>query len=246
MRVNAYRPVDQDPAPDCYGRLRVRTADLSPAHRLSERTRGHGRFGTVAGVAAPGFEAYARILHPASLDELPVRWSTVAAAHGTRVAPGTHWYEVVGLDRDYVNLDAGAYGLPGVWDEHPAEGPTPPSVARALIPLLARHTRTPERCWFGLWNGYGRWAFDRFPSFETPGRDEVLLAGALEDAVSPVSLDEFAELPDLWWPEDLSWCLGGDVDLVSTYVGGSRALIAELLSAPELEAHPVAAGDTVG
>ncbi|WP_244184088.1 hypothetical protein [Streptomyces cellostaticus] len=237
-----FRTVGQDPAPDCYGRLRVRTAGLSPARWLSEPTP--GAFGTVAGVAAPGFEAYARILHPAALDELPVRWSTVAAAHGSRLTPDAQWHEVVGLDRDYVN--ASEYGLPGVWDEHPAEGPTPPAVARALLPLLARHTRTPERCWFGLWNGYGRWDFDRFPSFATPGRDEVLLSGTLTDAVSPVSLDEFAELPDLWWPEDRAWCLGGDVDLVSTYVGGSPALIAELLSAPELEAHPVAAGDTVG
>jgi hypothetical protein len=97
-----------------------------------------------------------------------------------------------------------------------------------------------------LWSGYGRWDFGQVPSFETPGRDEVLLAGTLADAVSPVSLNEFAELPDLWWPQDRAWCLGGDVDLVSTYVGGSRALIADLLAAPELETHPVAHGDGVG
>ncbi|MFE6040960.1 hypothetical protein [Streptomyces sp. NPDC056452] len=242
--MNDYRPVDRDPAPGHYGLLRVRTADLGPARWLSERAPGHGDFGTVAGVAAPGFAAYARVLHPASLDERPVRWAGVAAAYGREVAPGTNWHELIGMDRDYSNADA--YGLPGVWDEHPAEGPTPPAVAQALIPVLARHTRTSERCWFGLWNGYGRWDFDRVPYFETPGREEVLLTGTLAEAVSPVSLDEFAELPDLWWPQDRAWCLGGDVDLVSTYVGGSQALIAELLAAPELETHPVAPGDGVG
>ncbi|MFJ9818680.1 hypothetical protein ACIRU3_26180 [Streptomyces sp. NPDC101151] len=242
--MNDCRPVQQNPAPEWYGRLHVRTTDVSPVRWLTERAPGHGAFGTVAGIAAPGFGAYARILHPASLDERPVRWSTVAAAHGTRVAPGTNWHEVIGVDRDYVN--ASDYGLPGVWDEHPAEGPTPPAVASPLIPLLSRHTRTPERCWFGLWHGYGRWDFDRFPTFETPGRDEVLLSGTLTDAVSPLTLDEFAELPDLWWPEDRAWCVGGDVDLVSTYVGGSPDLIAQLLSEPELEAQPVAAGDGVG
>lgn len=242
--VNDYRPVDRDPAPENYGRLRVQTDDLGPAHWLTERAPGHGDFGTVAGVAAPGFTAYARVLHPASLDERPVRWAEVAAAYGRDVAPGTNWHELIGMDRDYSN--AGEYGLPGVWDEHPAEGPTPPAVARSLIPVLARHTRTSESCWFGLWSGYGRWDFDRVPCFDTPGREEVLLAGTLAEAVSPVSLDEFAELPDLWWPQDRSWCLGGDVDLVSTYIGGSRALIAELLAAPELETHPVAPGDGVG
>ncbi|WP_240468004.1 hypothetical protein [Streptomyces dangxiongensis] len=239
-----FRPVHREPAPDVYGRLRVRTDDLSPADWLGERGSVQGAFGTVAAVAAPGFAAYARILHPAGLDGRPVRWSTVAAAHGTRVAPRTRWHEVIGMDEEYVN--ASEYGMPGVWDEHPEEGPTPPDVARALLPVLARHTGTTERCWFGLWEGYGHWDFDRFPKFETPGRAEVLLAGPLADVVSPSSLDVFACLPDLWWPQDRAWCLGGDVDLVSTYVGGSPALIADLLAAPELEAHPVTADDPLG
>ncbi|MGW1595674.1 hypothetical protein [Streptomyces sp. NPDC002343] len=236
--------VDQPPAPEWYGRLRVRADDLSAADWLTEDGPGQGAFGTVAGIAAPGFAAYARILHPARLDERPVRWSAVAAAHGTRVTPDVRWHEVIGADLDYVNRSG--MGLPGVWDEHPAEGPTPPEVAEALLPVLARHTGTPERCWFGLWHGYGHWDWDRFPTFGTPGREEVLLAGPLADAVSPVTLDEFAELPDLWWPQDRAWVLGGDVDLVSTYVGGSPELIADLLASADLEAHPVRPGDRVG
>ncbi|MFJ4950614.1 hypothetical protein [Streptomyces sp. NPDC088760] len=241
--MNDFRPVHQDPAPQWYGQLRVQTG-LSPADWLTVHGPWQAAMGTVAGVTAPGFAAYARILHPARLDERPVRWSTVAAAQGTRVTPVTRWHEVIGADQGYVNRSD--LGLAGVWDEHPDEGPTPPEVARALLPVLARHTGTPEECWFGLWSGYGRWDWERFPTFETPGRDEVLLAGRLADAVSPVSWDEFAELPDLWWPRDRAWCLGGDVDLVSTYVGGSPELIADLLAAPDLEAHPVRPADPVG
>ncbi|MFI0228413.1 hypothetical protein [Streptomyces sp. NPDC017086] len=242
--MNDFGLICQDTAPEWYGRLRARSDDLSPADWLTVRGPGQGAFGTVAGVAAPGFAAYARVLHPAALDERPVRWSAVAAARGTRITPGVHWHEVIGKDREYV--DRSGPGVPGVWDEHPAEGPTPPGVARALLPVLARHTRTPERCWFGLWHGYGRWDWDRFPTFGTPGREEVLLAGRLADVVSPVAMDEFSELPDLWWPQDRAWIVGGDVDLVSTYVGGSAELIAGLLAAPGLEAHPVAPGDLVG
>lgn len=244
MGVNDFPLVDRAPAPRWYGRLRVRTDDLSPADWLVPRGSHTAALGSVAGVAAPGFAAYARILHPARLDERPVRWSTVAAALGTRVTPVTRWHEVVGTDRDGVHRTG--VELPGVWDESPDEGPTPPDVARALLPVLARHTGTPRECWFGLWSGYGRWDWERCPTFRTPGRDEILLAGRLADAVSPVTLDEFTELPDLWWPADRAWCLGGDVDLASTYVGGSPELIADLLAAADLEAHPVAQGDPVG
>ncbi|MFB7508845.1 hypothetical protein [Streptomyces broussonetiae] len=217
--MNDLRPVHRLPAPTWYGCLRVCGDDLSPADWLTPCAPGHGAFGTVAGVAVGGFAAYARILHPAFLDERPVRWSAVAAARGTRVVPGSRWYEVAGLDSGYHSVTE--YGLPGVRDEHPAEGPTPPDVARALVPVLTRHTTTPDRCWFGLWDGYGRRDFGHVPAFETPGRKEVLLGGALPDVLSPTSLDEFAELPDLWWPADRAWILGGDVDLTSTYVGGS-------------------------
>lgn len=240
---NSFR-VDRDAAPDRYGRLRVRADGLGPAAWLTARTEAEAGFGRVAGVAAPGFAAYARVLHPAALDGRPVSWADVGAAYGRTPGPYTRWHQLIGVDVD--DLNGTDPGLPGVWDEPAAEGPTPPDIARALIPVLARRTATAESCWFGLWHGYGRWDFDRFPLFLTPGREEVLLSGTLADVVSPVALDEFAELPDLWWPEDRAWCVGGDVDLASTYVGGSPELIAELLAAPGLEAYPVGPHDLVG
>ncbi|MGW0118734.1 hypothetical protein [Streptomyces sp. NPDC003327] len=243
--MDPWTPSGREPAPAVYGRLRVEAADLGPARWLTERRPGHGDFGTVAGVAAPGFAAYARVLHPAELDERPVRWDAVAAAYGRKVEALTDWYEVIGAQRYYYQ-NASEYGLPGVWDEHPAEGPTPCGVAEALLPVLARHTTTPERCWYGLWDGYGRREWDGVPTFPTPGRDEVLLSGPLSDAVSPYLFEEFDELPDLWWPQDRAWCVGGDVDLVSTYVCGSDALVAELLATPGLEVHRVAETDRVG
>ncbi|MGW2035807.1 hypothetical protein [Streptomyces sp. NPDC001761] len=61
-----------------------------------------------------------------------------------------------------------------------------------------------------------------------------------------MTLDEFAELPDLRWPQNRAWIVGGDVDPAGTYVGGSPELIADLSSAADLEVHPVAPGDPVG
>ncbi|MEV0522759.1 hypothetical protein AB0I66_04995 [Streptomyces sp. NPDC050439] len=247
------RLVDQCQPPSAYGRLRVERHDLSPARWLEQRPPHDDGFGTVAGVCAPGFDAYARILHPAWLGTKPVRWDEVAASYGRSVSAGTRWHELIGLGDDrllYRNEDAPA--VPGVWDEHPDEGPTPAGVARALISVLAGHTGTPERCWYGLWEGYGQYNWDGYPVFRTPGRHEILLSGPLDDADSPAfpvpggEPDEAApELPDLWWPEDRAWCVAGDVDLVSTYVGGSAACVADLLAAPGIEAYEITETSTV-
>ncbi|MFI6642797.1 hypothetical protein [Streptomyces sp. NPDC050504] len=232
--------VDREPFPSHYGRLRVELDDLAPARWLERDSEGWAGMGTVASVCAPGFEAYARVLHPARLDERPVRWDRVAREYGRTVDGATCWHELIGAaDRLYRNHDTPE--IPGVWDEHPEEGPTPADVATALLPVLAAHTRTPERCWYGLWDGYGHLDWRGAPVFHTPGREEVLLSGPLADVASPAVRPHGAppELPDLWWPEDRAWCVGGDVDLVSTYVGGTAECVDALLAVPGIEAHRV-------
>ncbi len=207
--------------PDHYRGLRIHR-DLSPARWLDRPAE---TFDTVAAVCAPGFPAYARIFHPARLDDAPVRWSLIAEANGRLVHPGMQWPHLTGADEQ-----------PGLWDCPPQQGPTPPDVARLLAGVLTRHTRTPDRCWFGLWHGYGGLprALSSSPTFSTPGRDEILLSGRLADITTPGD----DELPDLWWPDDRAWCVGSDTDLHSTYVGGSTRCIAELLATPGLETAP--------
>ncbi|GAA1351703.1 hypothetical protein [Streptomyces beijiangensis] len=231
--------------PTTYGRLRIERQDLAPARWLEKPSAETGEsFFTPVSVCAPGFPAYARILHPAELAGRPVRWDEVASAYDGRTVTGaTRWHELIGLGHRF-DLDNRDLSRPGVWDHPPKEGPTPAALAHAMIPVLARHTRTPDRCWFGLWAGYGQYDWTGVPVFETPGREEILLAGRLSDAASPAEAGEADpdcpwpdELPDLWWPEDRAWCVGGDTDLFSTYVGGSESCIAELLATPGLEAH---------
>ncbi|HET6857791.1 MAG TPA: hypothetical protein VFH94_11970 [Streptomyces sp.] len=234
--------VHRYPPPSTYGRLRVERSSLAPAHWLEQRPPGDDGFGTVAGVCAPGFAAYARVLHPALLGTEPVRWDRVAAVYdGRPVSAATRWHELIGVEDPFLYRNDDTPAVPAVWDEHPHEGPVPADVARTLIAVLSRHTRTPDSCWFGLWEGYGHYDWDGVPVFRTPGRDEILLAGPLNDADSPTwdAPEAPPEIPDLWWPQDRAWCVGGDVDLVSTYVGGSAACIADLLASPHLEAHPV-------
>jgi hypothetical protein len=103
--------------------------------------------GTVATVVPAGFEAYARILHPAALDDAPVRWEDVAAANGRTAHRAMQWDHIVGAQR--------LSEQPGVWDEEPETGSLPQTLLPALAGVLAQHTTKPERCWYGLWNGWG-------------------------------------------------------------------------------------------
>ena len=52
--------------------------------------------------------------------------------------------------------------------------------------------------------------------------------------------DEPAEQSaNLWWPADRAWFVATDIDLMTTYVGGSAACIAAALAAEGLETAQV-------
>jgi hypothetical protein len=53
------------------------------------------------------------------------------------------------------------------------------------------------------------------------------------------------ESPSIMWPSDRSWFVATEVDLDSTFVGGSAALIDGLLADERLEAWRVLATDPV-
>jgi hypothetical protein len=51
--------------------------------------------------------------------------------------------------------------------------------------------------------------------------------------------------PSLFWPEDRAWCVATEIDLDSTYVGGSPQLIEALLNDPRFEAWPAQLEDPI-
>jgi hypothetical protein len=221
------------------------TDDLTAAGWIAPRL---GAFGSgVQGVIPAGFEAYARILHPAeSSDEEPVRWSAVAGA-SDKVAHGLmQFHTLVGIAPTEYNVDSGAWT--GTVPDH---GNLEPDSLAALLDVLARHTDPSQRCWFCLWDGYG-WPFgtehatrggpsptDFDARVELPHRNYVLfggpLAGALEVGHWPSQNWFLPHSPNIFWPNDLSWCVASEIDLFCTYVGGSRALIDDLLADERLE-----------
>jgi hypothetical protein len=244
-------------------------ARLQPARDAAAADWLVGRLGPFAsgvGALVPhGFEAYARILHPAvDLARRPIRWGEIAAWSGQTVHP------LVQFER-LMQPAAGHGDSPRPWAAYPPTGNLPGPTLAALCEILGRHTTSPAKCRFCLWEGYG-WiqgsptgfwltsdgrgapmppAFGAEilagPRVRLPERNYMLFEGPLDAASEmgerPAERTFVPQSPNLFWPDDRAWCVASEIDLDSTYVGGSTAMIAELLAEPALEAFPAKVTD---
>lgn len=225
--------------------------DVAPAAWIAG---GLAPFGQGVGSLIPdGYEAYARVLHPAwapGVTERPVRWAEVAAWSG-RILHGAAQF------RALARPGAGV-GRPSWFGDPPHQGGLIEFEAQALAEVLRAHTSTPDGCWFCLWDGYGFLSppdsatflgDPRLPRVRLPHRDYHLLHGPVEAAArfqwGPAPPPRFQDGPNLWWPEDRAWFVASEIDLDSTYVGGSPDLLALLLADARLEAVPSARDDGI-
>jgi hypothetical protein len=130
---------------------------------------------------------------------------------------------------------------PGVWDQEPSEGSLPLRQSMRVTSILGAHTTTPELCWFAIWDGFGDLDPPRpeAPKVQMPNRPMWLFSGSIRGWEARQQNDRWGRSPSLWWPEDRSWCVATDVDLMTTYVGGSDACIGALVADHELEAMRV-------
>ena len=187
----------------------------------------------VRGVIPGGFEAYARILHPADSADEPARWSTVAAATGKVAHALMQFHTLVGVGPNEYDVDSAAWT-----GSVPDQGDLEPESLAALLDVLARYTATSQRCWFAVWEGYG-WVSRGDALVELPQRKYLLFGGPLDAALEigdwPTAEWFLPHSPNLFWPDDVSWCVATEIDLFCTYVGGSRDLIDELLANERLE-----------
>jgi hypothetical protein len=195
------------------------------------------RAGLVTSLVPLGFGAYARVFHPAhAADGSPVRWAVVAAANGRVAHPAMEWVGVTG-DWRYLHKDTQA----PLWDWWPDEGSLPPREAHTIATVLGSFTVS-DRWWFGLWDGFGsspqRW--QSAPRVPMPDRSMYLFGGPARDVENSFNRSGiWHQTANLWWPEDRAWCVATDIDLMTTYVGGSAAAIDALLAHADLEAAQV-------
>ncbi len=204
---------------------------------------------TATSVVPGGFESYARLLHPSTRREgtsgLPeVRWAEVSAWSGVPMSKDVQFHQIA--------FPRNEQPAPPPWHGEPARGTLTLGDATALVEILKRHTSTPSRCWFGVWDGYGGWENREtgwpprsgweMPKVELPGRRYRLYEGPIEGALA-FSEPSF-QTPNLWWPSDHSWCVASEIDLNWSYVGGATGLIQDLLHDRTLEAVPVETNDS--
>jgi hypothetical protein len=217
--------------------------DMSPGKWLQERLWTWGsesdRPGLAVGSLVPeGFEAYARILHPATAQTErgfePVRWSVIASWTGRTVHPLMQFHRIADLPP-----------FPGhrfpTWGSVPSEGEMPSAVGERLVAILRRFTTTPDRCYLALWEGYGVPELNALagrPRLMLPQRAYFLFSAPI-DAVTSLSLGDFQHPPNLWWPEDHAWCVATEIDLSETYVAAAEECANQVVADPELEAHLV-------
>lgn len=205
-------------------------------------------------VVPPIFEAYARILHPAwASDGTPVRWETVAAWSGGTVH-GLAEFEALARRREPTSP-------PAPFRTPPSDGALPPAIVDDLGELLRRHTATLDWCFFGVWEGYGwlDWMAPDRPRaarLSLPNRTYLLFEGPLGSVVelgwssgaserTPSVARFHRESPNLIWPADRSWFVASEIDLDSTFVGGSMALVEELIGDGRFDAWPASPDDPV-
>jgi hypothetical protein len=213
----------------------------------------------VTSVVPAGFAVYARILHPAEepgSGKRLVRWREVSAWSGVTLGPAAQFHTVA--------LPHARPEAPAPWSgQGPQEGRLYLPDADALCRILRDHMATPEECFFGLWAGYGfagvplvregsppaaplpdpiPEAVRRGPLVCLPGREYLLYCGPVEAMTATADLGR-GQTANLAWPADRAWCVGSEIDLAWTYVGGSEALIAQLLADERIEALPAQPDD---
>lgn len=218
--------------------------DLAPAQWVEERLwRWGNSYGTPfpqVGVVLPeGYAAYARVFHPAWVRDRnePIRWATVASWTGRIVHPLMQFGRIANLPYPYKPQ----------WGRPPIHGRLPSEECRTLATLLREFTSTPEHCFFCLWDGYGFIDPERYKNVPrvNAGREYLLFRGPVEMVVLFKDTVGEGQSPNIWWPEDRSWCVATEIDLFDTYVGGSEACIQRILNSPDLEALPTTIGARV-
>ena len=135
----------------------------------------------------------------------------------------------------------------------------------ALVEALVRHTSAPEMLWLAVWNGFGGlyadagtgsvYAFWTGPGDPPPTVHHRLRQAPRRRRADPPIRHDSREFllyrgrpdvvpgwldgPNLWWPADQAWCVATEIDLPWTYVGGSEALISDILGDERLGAKPL-------
>jgi hypothetical protein len=232
-----------------------------------------GRRFIVSDLVPPVFEGYARILHrPRRLSDGRIHtgsWGERAAEAGRELWPNTSWGELKGpnahgdqsddwkaeegsLTKQEAEILGSAlsshtstpfdcwFAMWSGWGD--LSGASSGALYRTRGGAFAELTMV-WRGWVENWRA--RWEAARlrtFPLLGQSGRSYLLFHGAVSDAARFQLANRF-QSPAVWWPDDRAWLVHTEIDASSTYLGGSRALIEQLVGHQVLESFRVEVDD---
>jgi hypothetical protein len=130
--------------------------DISPTEWIPPRLLPWGRAsGTrIASLVPLGYAAYARVLHPAlGRDGETVTWKRVV------VWSARTYHPLMQFDRISKGV---AQSAARPFEQAPRAGDLfPLASCKALYSVLTGFTLSPDRCWLGVWDGYGQLAYPK-------------------------------------------------------------------------------------
>ena len=144
-----------------------------------------------------------------------IRWACLAKRLGVRFVPTLSSHS---FTRQFPG---------GSWPRYligPREGSLDGTDRDALASLLRQHTHV-DHCFFHVW---------LLATLEW--KEDLLFEGNLDDvSLFPDEVPGVRLTPTHWFPEDRGWFVCTDYDLTFTLIGGSEALIGDLVSSCDLE-----------
>jgi hypothetical protein len=193
-----------------------------------------GEFGAVTRHVPSGYDAYARIFHPARSSEgKRIRWREVASILGTTAHPEMQWHALSGHRPNDLRTAKN-----GQWTVNdPAIGEMDLDELDVLCGIIENHSSDTSRCYFGL-SVIENWLSHFPPSDLKPllklpyGRDYVVLTGSLS-AVDQIRRGFGRAAPNMVWPLDRSWLVISEVDFDSTLMGGPVEMIQAVCESPD-------------
>ncbi len=133
--------------------------DVSVGAWIAPRLRGLG--GRVHCLVPDGFEAYARIMHPAEDGEKAVTWAEVCRRTGRTAHALMQWHSIAG-EVQHTRTEGrwprrrSVVRTTSEWPgSAPRQGELPPAQLSAVLDVLAGFTADGADCYSALWEGWG-------------------------------------------------------------------------------------------
>lgn len=186
-----------------------------------------------------GFESYVRILHPAyervrgegiEVAQRVIPWSTLSEWSGRPLDATSHVLDLL------FDADGNEWSEHGQRGHVPLQGQLDSSLLAELLLHLSKRTTSPDEIWMLIWTGFGGptdtvgLPIEISEQLLRSGREYVLRRGSIVSSPEEHGDSIFEHAPSFWWPDDRAWFVSSDIDSSSTYVGGSRELIEQILS----------------